>query len=130
MRKNGPLEYLEDDPNQSRDMEDPFHILLLGETYKKPRITVSYVCGSLQFVLEMPYEDAMDCSLFAKEEGMSVLGMWNREQCLQLGKELQQRDLAVRVVPFVQGGNRSWQAKDGDMSEGDFIDVGGDRYLE
>ena len=28
LRKQGPLEYLEDNPEESRDMKDPFHILI------------------------------------------------------------------------------------------------------
>lgn len=136
IRKQGPLEYLEDDPNEIRDMKDPFHILLLGETFLKPKISVNYVSGALQFVLEMPYEDAVDATVFCKENGISCVGTWTREECLALGKELQNRDLAIRVVPFVPGGQRGWQANkdanagggeadnsDGGGPGGDFIDA-------
>lgn len=136
IRKKGPLEYLEDDPNEMRDPQDPFHILLLGETYLKPKVSVTYVSGALQFVLAMPYEDAADAAVFAKENGISCVGTWTREECLSLGKELQNRDLCVRVVPFVPGGQRGWQAnKDADAGKdasnggesesggGDFIDA-------
>ena len=119
IRKNGPLEYLEDDSEQSRDMNDPFHILLLAETFRNPKVTINYVSGSLQFVLNMPYEDSVDAALFAKEQGMSCVGTWTREECLKLGKALQQRDLCVRVVPFVPGGQRAWQAnKDASAANG------------
>lgn len=142
IRKQGPLEYLEDDPNEMRDMQDPFHILLLAETFLKPKISVNYVSGALQFVLEMPYEDAVDATVFCKENGISCLGTWTREQCLSLGKELQNRDLCIRVVPFVPGGQRGWQAnKDADAGnsadgsnadsgsgDGEFIDA--DYYYE
>ena len=47
LRKQGPLEWLED-MEVSRDMEDPFHILLLGQTFEKPKITVPYVASSLE----------------------------------------------------------------------------------
>jgi len=110
VRKKGPIEYLEDDLDISRDNEDPFHILLLGETYEKAKMTVNYVSGNLQMILEMPYEDAVEASVFAKDMGMSCLGVWTREKCLDLGKQLQGRDLIVRVVPFAQGGQRGWQA--------------------
>ena len=137
IRKNGPIEYLEDDLDQSRDLKDPFHILLLAETYLNPKVTVNYVSGSLQFVLDMPYEDSVDAAIFAKEQGMSCVGTWTREECLELGKALQQRDLCVRVVPFVPGGQRAWQAnkdasdqsnarnnRNGDFGGGgDFIDA-------
>mmetsp|Transcript_18904 Transcript_18904/g.31263 ORF Transcript_18904/g.31263 Transcript_18904/m.31263 type:complete len:226 (-) Transcript_18904:58-735(-) len=136
IRKQGPLEYLEDDPNEMRDPQDPFHILLLGETYLKPKVSVPYVSGALQFVLEMPYEDAVDAAVFCQENGISCVGTWPREECLSLGKELQNRDLCVRVVPFVPGGQRGWQAnKDADAGKdnsndasrdsagGDFIDA-------
>ena len=121
VRKEGPLEYLEDDETVDRMLDDPFHILLMSETYDLPRITVKYVAGSLQFVLQMPLEDAEDSAVFAKDNGFSVLGTWSREQCLTFGRELQQRDLSVRVVPYCEGGGRGWQAKEGDGS--DFIDV-------
>lgn len=47
IRKQGPLEWLED-MEAARDMEDPFHILLLGQTFEKPKITVPYVASSLE----------------------------------------------------------------------------------
>lgn len=129
IRKQGPLEYLEDDPNEMRDMKDPFHILLLGETFLKPKLSVNYVSGALQFVLDMPYEDAVDATVFCKEQGISCVGTWSREECLTLGKELQNRDLAIRVVPFVPGGQRGWQAnKDADAGSsngGEASDGGG-----
>lgn len=112
IRKEGPLEYLED-PNESREMDDPFHILLLGETFDKPKITLNYVSGNLQYTLDMPYEDAMDASMVAQDFGMACLGTWSREECLTLGRQLRIRDLVVRVVPYAAGGNRSWQSKEG-----------------
>jgi hypothetical protein len=113
VRKEGPLEYLQDDDYlESRNPEDPFHILLLEETFEKPKITVNYVSSSLSFVLDMPHQDALDAALFAKDQGMSCLGTWTRENCLRYGRELQLRDLCVRVVPYSPGSSRGWQAKD------------------
>jgi len=106
-----PLEYLEDEWS-TRDPDDPFHILLLGSTYAKPRVTVSYVSGSLSYVLDMPEDDAEYHAAFAKEQGISCLGTWRREECLELGRKLQMRDLECRVVPYCEGGGRGWQAKD------------------
>jgi hypothetical protein len=110
IRKHGPLEWLEDDLTVSREMDDPFHILLLDETFEKPKVTVSYVSGNLQYVLEMPYEEAVDATIFCQENGFSCLGTWERQECLKLGRELRLRDLCVRVVPYVPGGNRGWQS--------------------
>lgn len=107
----GDLEYLQD-PSASREMEDPFHILLLDSTYEKPKITVTYVAGSLEYVLNMPFNEAVELSQFARDQGMSCLGTWTREECLSLGKQLQVRDIVCRVVPYVEGGQRGWQAKD------------------
>jgi hypothetical protein len=107
----GDLEYLIDQ-DVSREMEDPFHILLLGSTFEKPKITLNYVSGSLEYVLNMPSTEAEELSQFAKEEGMSCLGTWPREECLSYGKQLQRRDLVCRVVPYCEGGQRGWQAKD------------------
>uniref|UniRef100_A0A7S1YDG0 Adaptor protein ClpS core domain-containing protein n=1 Tax=Grammatophora oceanica TaxID=210454 RepID=A0A7S1YDG0_9STRA len=109
-----PIEYLQDDMTVSRLPEDPFHILLLSATFEKPKVTVSYVASCLQYVLDMPYDDAKDAAVFCKEElGMACLGTWTHELCLKFGRQLQQRDLNVRVVPYTEGGTRSWQSKDG-----------------
>ncbi|CAB9521860.1 expressed unknown protein [Seminavis robusta] len=105
------LEYLIDSQT-SREMEDPFHILLLGSTFEKPKITVVYVAGALEYVLDMPSDEGKELSKFAKDNGMSCLGTWTRKECLALGKQLQQRDIVCRVVPFCEGGQRGWQAKD------------------
>ena len=111
VRSQGPLEYLED-MNESREMDDPFHILLLSSTFEKPKITVPYVAGSLQYVLDMPSDEATELSKFSYEHGMSCLGTWSREECLSLGRQLQVRDIVCRVVPFCEGGQRGWQARD------------------
>lgn len=105
------LEYLQD-AAESREMNDPFHILLLGSTFEKPKVTVDYVCGSLEYVLGMPAAEAIELASFAEEHGLSCLGTWPREECLSLGKQLQVRDIVCRVVPFAEGGQRGWQAKD------------------
>lgn len=108
--REGPLEYLEDEW-ESREPEDPFHILLLSATFDKKRITQSYVAGSISYVLGMPEDEADELTAAAAENGMSCLGTWEREECLKLGRQLQIRDIVVRVVPFAEGGQRGWQAK-------------------
>ena len=116
IRKQGPLEWLED-AVESREMDDPYHILLLGQTFEKPKITVPYVAGSLNYVLDMPLDEASELSQFSHDHGISCLGTWRREECLRLGRELQVRDIVCRVVPYCDGGQRGWQAKDaGDFS--------------
>ncbi len=117
LRTQGPLEWLED-ASESREIDDPYHILLLGQTFDKPKITVPYVAGSLHYVLEMPLDEATELSQFSFEHGMSCLGTWSREECLSLGRQLQVRDIVCRIVPFCEGGQRGWQAKDtsGDLS--------------
>jgi len=107
----GDLEYLIDS-SESREMEDPFHILLLGSTFEKPKVTISYVASTVEYVVSMPRTEAVELSKFAKDQGMSCLGTWPREECLSLGKQLQRRDLVCRVVPYCEGGQRGWQAKD------------------
>jgi hypothetical protein len=111
------LEYLIDSA-ESREMEDPFHILLLGSTFEKPKVTVPYVINSLEYVLGMPVAEAVELASFAEQQGMSCLGTWPREQCLTLGKQLQVRDIVCRVVPFAAGGQRGWQAKDASDASG------------
>jgi hypothetical protein len=105
------LEYLVD-PRESREADDPFHLLLLGSTFDKPRVTLPYVAGSLEYVLGMPGGEAAELAGFAREEGVSCLGTWARSECLGLGKQLQRRDLVCRVVPYCEGGQRGWQARD------------------
>jgi hypothetical protein len=105
------MEYLIDSET-FRDFDDPFHILLMGSTFEKPKITVSYVAGSLEYVLSMPKDEGTELSTFAKDEGMACLGCWPRHECLTLGRQLQKRDIVCRVVPYAAGGQRGWQAKD------------------
>jgi len=110
IRKQGPLEWLEDNPDESRDMEDPFHILIMDTTYEKPKITVPYVASNLEYVLQMPIDDAEEHSQFCYDHGMSCVGVWPREECLTLGRQLQLRDIVCRIVPYAEGGHRAWQA--------------------
>lgn len=106
------------DPSVSREMNEPFHILLLGSvTFARPKITVEYVSRTLEYVLGLPYGDAIELSAFARDHGApACLGTWTREQCLLYGTQLQQRDVACRVVPYCPGGQRGWQAKDASSS--------------
>lgn len=69
-------------------------------------------CPIFADVLDMPVDEALELSLFSHDHGMSCLGVWPREECLRLGKQLQVRDIVCRVVPYVEGGQRAWQAKD------------------
>jgi len=109
---DAPMEYLEDE-FATRNPDDPFHILLLDSTFSQSgRVTQSYVSGCLTYVLGTPDEDALELTKMAAFNGMSCLGTWEREECLSLGRKLQVRDLVIRVVPFCEGGGRSWQAKD------------------
>ena len=118
IRQQGPLEWLEDNPDESRDMEDPFHILILDTTYEKPKITVPYVASNLEYVLQMPLDDATEHSQFCFDHGMSCVGVWPREECLTLGRQLQLRDIVCRIVPFAEGGQRGWQAgKEADAND-------------
>lgn len=105
------------DPSASREMNEPFHILLMGSaTFIQPKVTVPYVSSTLEYVLGMPHTDAYELSLFARDHDMSCLGTWTREQCLAYGKQLQSRDVICRVVPYCLGGQRGWQAKDASSS--------------
>mmetsp|Transcript_26004 Transcript_26004/g.47157 ORF Transcript_26004/g.47157 Transcript_26004/m.47157 type:complete len:200 (-) Transcript_26004:199-798(-) len=108
----GPVEWLIDDALVSRETEDPFHILLLDETFtKNKRMTIEYVATSCSYVLGMPYDESAELASHAEKEGFSCLGTWGHEECLRLGKQLQERDLICRVVPFCEGGDRAWQAR-------------------
>lgn len=116
---SGPLEYLQDDSSISRNKDDPFHILLLGSTFEKPRITTGYVASALVYVLSMPDLEATEHAAFASEQGVTCLGTWTREECLDLGQKLQSRDLDCRVVPYCEGGSRPWQAKSANTNSDD-----------
>ena len=59
----------------------------------------------------MPYDEAAELAAHAEKEGFSCLGTWSHEECQRLGKQLQNRDLVCRVVPFCEGGDRAWQAR-------------------
>ena len=109
----GPIEWLIDDALVSREDDDPFHILLLDETFVKnsKKITIEYVASTCTYVLQMPYDEAAELAAHAEKEGFSCLGTWSHEECQRLGKQLQNRDLVCRVVPFCEGGDRAWQAR-------------------
>ena len=117
-KPENPLEYLMDE-DALRGDEDPFHILLLGETFAQPRITVTYVTGQLCYTLDMPERDALEHAQFASEQGLSCLGTWKRKECLELGEKLQLRDIRCRVVPGADGGGRPWQARNANGGPGD-----------
>lgn len=76
----------------------------------------------------MPEDEAIELTAAAHDNGMSCLGTWEREECLSLGRQLQIRDIVCRVVPFVDGGQRGWQAKDasGGVGAGAGAGAGGD----
>ena len=109
----GPIEWLIDDRMVSREDGEPFHILLLDETFRvNDRISVEYVASSCAYVLMMPYDEAAELAAMSKEQGFSCLGTWPHEEALRLGKQLQDRDIICRVVPYAEGGDRPWQARD------------------
>lgn len=121
---DAPMEYLEDEWS-TRNPDDPFHILLLDTTFtQNDRVTIPYVAGCLTYVLGMPEDEATDLSKLSMLNGFSCLGTWEREECLKLGRQLQIRDCVVRVVPFVEGGSRGWQAKDASAAGGSSSDFG------
>ena len=108
----GKLEYLRDNENVDCEDDDPFHILLMSETFANPRINVEYVAVTLAYVLGMPSDEAKEHSKFACEQGMSCLGTWTHKECLDLGGQLQARDIICRVVPYSEGSSSGWQAKE------------------
>ena len=104
-----------DDPLVSREVDEPFHILLLDKTFvQNERITIQYVATSCSYVLGMPYDEAAELAASAESQGFSCLGTWAHEECLRLAGQLQNRDIVCRVVPFCEGGDRSWQARNAD----------------
>jgi hypothetical protein len=106
------VEWLIDDKLISRNEDDPFHILLLDATFAtNERITIDYVASSCAYVLRMPYDEAAELTAHAKAEGFSCLGTWGHDECVRLGKELTNRDIVCRVVPYCEGGDRGWQAR-------------------
>ena len=108
----GPIEWLIDDPLISREHDDPFHILLLDATFtQNARITIPYVASSCAYVLSMPYDEAAELAAHAEKEGFSCLGTWSHDECIRYGRQLQNRDVICRVVPFCEGGDRAWQAR-------------------
>lgn len=114
----GPVEWLIDDRVVSRESEEPFHILLLDETFtQSSRITIEYVASSCAYVLGMPYDEAAELAAHAEVEGFSCLGTWSHGECVRLGGQLQNRDIVCRVVPFCEGGDRAWQARNANEEE-------------
>lgn len=80
--------------------------------YSPVTMTVQYVAQSCSYVLGMPIKEAEEHAEFTKVNGFSCLGTWTHKECMKLGRQLQLRDLVVRVVPYCEGGDRFWQARD------------------
>ena len=93
------LEYLYD-VKDDRDIDDPFHIILLGSTFaKNPDMSTYYINESFSRILGLSHEKAFETTSFARRQGFSCLGTWTRDQCLSIGKELQAQGFECRVVP-------------------------------
>ena len=123
----GPVEWLIDDLEVSREEGEPFHILLLDETFvQNERMTIEYAASSCVYVLSIPYDEAAELVAHAEAEGFSCLGTWGHGECVRLAGELQTRDLVCRVVPFCEGGDRAWQARkaEGDMKRAEDAGAG------
>ena len=103
------------DADASRNDGDNFHILLLNETFAKPRMSVAYAAGALTLVLAMPEPDAVEHAGFAQAQGFSCLGTWRKDECLELCEQLRGRDLSVRALPGVRG-RQAWQGEPANAS--------------
>jgi hypothetical protein len=103
------------DADSARGDGDAFHILLLNDTFSKPRMSVPYAAGALCLVLQMAEGDAMEHSAFAMAQGFSCLGAWRRDECLRYCEQLTARDLSVRAVPGVKG-KQAWQGGPANVS--------------
>ena len=103
------------DADASRNDGDNFHILLLNETFAKPRMSVAYAAGALTLVLAMPEPDAIEHAGFAQAQGFSCLGTWRKDECLELCEQLRGRDLSVRALPGVRG-RQAWQGEPANAS--------------
>lgn len=103
------------DTDASRQDGDNFHILLLKETFEKPRMSVAYVAGALTLVLAMPEPEALEHAGFAQAQGFSCLGTWRRDESLKYCEQLKGRDLSVRAIPGIRG-RQSWQGEPANAS--------------
>jgi hypothetical protein len=104
------LEYLYDETEEERGYSDDdlYHIILMPSTFHKNKnkeqmMTIENVAETCTEILGMDTNRAYDISLFVKHEGFSCLGTWTHIECLSLGKELVERDLDCRIVPFHGG---------------------------
>ena len=69
------------DADASRNDGDNFHILLLNETFAKPRMSVAYAAGALTLVLAMPEPDAIEHAGFAQAQGFFLFRDVAQGQC-------------------------------------------------
>jgi hypothetical protein len=105
------LEYLYDETEEERGYSenDLYHIILMPSTFhnnknnKEEMMTIENVAETCTEILGIDANKAYDISLFVKHEGFSCLGTWTHTECLSLGKELVERDLDCRIVPFNGG---------------------------
>ncbi len=52
---------------------------------------------------EYTYTKIRELTTFTKHQVFTLLGTWTRSECLDIGHQLQEMDLDVRVIPYSEG---------------------------
>jgi len=93
------LEYLYDVKSE-RDIDDPFHVILLGSTFRKNHeMSNQYIVANFGRILGYSQEQSLDATTFARHQGFSNLGTWTRDECLNIGNQLRFQGFECRIVP-------------------------------
>jgi hypothetical protein len=110
-KKQG-LEYLYDQ-SEERHADDFFHVILMPSTFTKNQVSIEHATESILSTLlssttttsgeEYTYTKIRELTTFTKHQVFTLLGTWTRSECLDIGHQLQEMDLDVRVIPYSEG---------------------------
>lgn len=81
-------------------------------TFTKNQVSIEHATESILSTLlssststgeEYTYTKIRELTTFTKHQVFTLLGTWTRSECLDIGHQLQEMDLDVRVIPYSEG---------------------------
>ena len=87
-------------------------LLTYNRTFTKNQVSIEHATESILSTLlssststgeEYTYTKIRELTTFTKHQVFTLLGTWTRSECLEIGHQLQEMDLDVRVIPYSEG---------------------------
>lgn len=90
-------------------------LLTCNRTFTKNQVSIEHATESILSTLlssstssttsgeEYTYTKIRELTTFTKHQVFTLLGTWTRSECLDIGHQLQEMDLDVRVIPYSEG---------------------------